>query len=52
MEISFGTLTCARCGGCWIDGGVRADGRFVSMLGVLYATGWMFVKWHGLFVDG
>jgi len=26
--------------------------RFVSTLGVFYATGWVFVKWHGLFVDG
>jgi hypothetical protein len=27
-------------------------GRFVIMLGVSYATGWVFVKRHGLFLDG
>jgi hypothetical protein len=26
--------------------------RLMGVLGVLYATGWVLVKWHGFFVDG
>ena len=56
MRISFGTLTCARVGfveafGQILDGArnsglMEKHGRFVGML---YATEWVFVKWHELF---
>jgi hypothetical protein len=59
MRISFGSLTCAhvkfvKAFGQILDGARNSglmgkQGRFVSML---YATEWVFVKWHGLFIDG